>query len=828
MSTAAIRSIPDRQMSSRVLCAHCGLTVSPSLVREGLEHQFCCHGCETVFSTIQSCGLADYYRLRDTTTDVRVRSDVADHAFAEFDDSAFHAVYVRTIGDSRRIELLLENVHCAACVWLVERLPHIVPGVLDARLNLRRKELEVCWQPDAVHLSRIASTLNRLGYQPHPARGVNARESQRREQRRMLSRIAIAGFCAGNVMLLAFALYGGQVDAIEPRFEQVFRVLSMLIACVSLAWPGSVFYRGAIASLRARVPHLDLPIAIALSFGGLWGIVNTVRGTGEIFFDSLTVLVFLLLVGRFIQMRQQAVAADHVELLFAHTPSNAHLVEVDRTRTVPIQALRIGDLIEVRANESIAVDGEIVEGRSDIDTSLMTGESRAIAAEAGTMVTAGTINLTSPIRVRALATGDGTRIARLMRLVADAAERRAPIVTLANRIAIVFTIVVLFLATLTFAIWSSQGLDGAVEHAIALLIVTCPCALGLATPMAMTAAIGRAARHGIMIKGGDALERLSRPSCLILDKTGTITEGSLQVVDWIGNASIRPHVAAIERTSSHPVARALADVSPPADTMMISNIKHTPGAGIAAEIDGSLFLIGSPSYVLNHCLHSNTTLEAAADSAARRGQTPIAIARDGTLQAVAVLADRVRDDSASTIRELASRGWSLSMLSGDDEHVTQYVASLVGIDHQHAIGSVSPEEKLRHIQEFTRPVVMVGDGVNDAAALAAADVGIAVHGGAEASLEAADVYLARPGLGPILAAIDLASCTRRTILICMGVSLTYNFIAASIAMAGHLTALLAAILMPISSLTVVAIASRAGARVTRTLDIDPPLSRSTP
>jgi Cu2+-exporting ATPase len=821
MSSASMSHVPDSLVRRRVACAHCSLPVPPALVRTDLEHQFCCHGCETVFRTIHECGLDDYYRLRDATTDARLRPEANDRTWAEFDDPAFHTVYVRHTGDNKIVELLLEHVHCAACVWLVERLAQILPGVIESRLNLRRRVVTVRWNPEQTSLSRIAMTLNNLGYRPHPARGVNAEASNRREERRMLARIAIAGFCAGNVMLLAFALYGGEIDSIEPRFEALFRWLSMIIAAVALLWPGSVFYRGALASLRARVPHLDLPIAIALSMGGLWGIFNTLRGSGEIFFDSLTVLVFLLLVGRFIQRRQQRIAGDQVELLYALTPSNARLIEPTGVRIVPLQALRTDDQIEVLPNESIAADGLVVDGASNIDTSLLTGESRPMSVEIGSRVAAGTINLSSPIRVRVSATGQDTRVARLMRLVADAAERKAPLLTLANRIALVFTSVVLMLTLLTFALWLPHGIDQAAEHAIALLIVTCPCALGLATPLAMTAAIGRAARAGIMIKGGDALERLAHPAHLVLDKTGTVTHGSLEVERWIGDESLKPIVAAIERHTAHPIARALADLSPADDTIVPANITHHRGAAIEADVLGEHFSIGSPAHVLCHTDHHEPHMTHAIDEATALGQTPVAIARGRTLVALALLADRVRSDSATIVAALKHRGWHVSMLSGDDPRVARHVASQVGIDPDHAFGGIDPEGKVRRIEQGPRPVVMIGDGVNDAAALAAADVGVAVAGGAEASLEAADVYLARPGLGPLLTTLELATSTRRTIVLCMGASLAYNAAAATLAMTGLISALLAAIIMPVSSLTVVAIASRAGARATRTASVAP-------
>ncbi|KAA0216687.1 MAG: heavy metal translocating P-type ATPase [Leptolyngbya sp. PLA3] len=800
---------PRATAAAAAKCTHCGLEVPPVLARTDLSEQFCCQGCETVYRTIHECGLERYYELRDASTNERVRPEVPDHAFAEFDDPAFEAVYVAQQPDGlASVELALEGVHCAACVWLVERLPSVVTGVVESRLNLRTRVVQVRWDPSRVRLSRIADTLTHLGYRPHPARGAGVRQARIRDERRMLARIAIAGFCAGNVMLLAFALYGGVPDGIEPRFETLFRWMSMLIAAVSLAGPGSVFFRGALAALRARAPHLDLPIGLALLIGGLGGTINTIRGSGEIYFDSLTTLVFLLLVGRFIQQRQQRKASDAIELLYAFTPSLAHVVNDDEVRDVPVEALRIGDLIEVRPGELVAADGTLESGHSAIDASLLTGESRPAEVGPGCPLSAGTLNIASPVRLRVESTGPDSRIGRLMRLVADAAERKAPILALTNRIALVFTVVVVVLACVTFGVWVPRGIDQASGHAIALLIVTCPCALGLATPLAMTASIGRAARRGIMIKGSDALERLTHPGVIYLDKTGTVTHGGLTVVQWIGDKAARRLVAALERGSRHPIARALADLD--ADTPAPDSVEHVTGAGVRGVVEGHDVVVGNADFVEQHVHATRGDFAPHFTHAADEGLTPVAVAVDGRVVALALLADDVRPDSRQVVERLQRAGWTVRLLSGDDPRTTRRIGERIGLGASDIFGGVSPERKLAVVSRPGERTVMVGDGVNDAAALAAAGVGIAVHGGAEASLEASDVYLTRPGLGPILETLDLARGTRRVIFGCLGASLTYNSIAATLAVMGLITPIIAAILMPLSSLTVVLIASRAG------------------
>lgn len=815
-------------------CSHCGLNVPEGLVEPGAAAQFCCAGCRTAFEVIHACGLDKYYALRQKmeAAEDRAPSKSTRGRFAEFDDAAFEAVYCRTIEPEAgtpglmACELFLEGVHCAACIWLVEKLPRVCEGVVESRLDLRRGMVRVVWDPRRVKLSRVARALDSLGYPPHPARDAGDRELRRREDRRQLVRLGVAGACAGNVMLLGLALYAGLFDTMDPAYAALFRWSSMAISVVSLLWPGSVFFRSAWSALRTRTMHLDVPIALALGAGGVWGVINTIRGTGEIYFDTLSVLVFLLLVGRFIQHRQQRRSSDAVEMLFSLTPTSALLVEHDdlgagepgATREVSIQSLRAGQTVEVRAGASVPVDGVVVAGLSQVDQSLLTGESRAVTVETGDRVAAGTVNLAATIRVRVEATGAQTRIGRLMSLVQESLDRKAPIVRLADRIAGWFLAGMLGLAALTLGLW--LWLDPArpalaIDHAIALLVVTCPCALGLATPLALTVSIGRAARRGILIKGGGVLQALTQPGTLVLDKTGTLTVGRMRVVRADLDAAARAAVAAIERHSTHPIARAIVETFTAEPMATAGNIRHTLGGGMEGRVAGRDWCIGSPAFIgtrVNGLGTAETTLVADLTAA---GLSPVLAAANGRVVGALGLGDPLRTDSAEAVRALRTVGWNPVILSGDHETVVHAAAEELGVPRASARGGATPEDKLHAVRELVAggdgTTVMVGDGVNDAAALAAATVGIAVHGGAEASLAAADVYLSRPGLSPVVELVDGARRTMRTIKLCLGASLCYNIVAAALCVAGLISPLIAAVIMPASSLTVLGLCVRSGA-----------------
>lgn len=807
MTGVAVRTSDAGGRAAIVACSHCTLPVPAGLVELDSDEQFCCEACRTVYSVIRSCGLDRYYALRDALDEAPARARSTGARYDAFDAPEFLSAHTVERHDGmREVEFHLVGVHCAACVWLVEKLPEIRPGVAIARLDLARSIVRIVWDDSAAALSAIARDLDRLGYPPHPARGAEARAARTREDRRFLVRIAVAGALAGNVMLLAVALYSGLLDAIDTPIESLFRWTSAGLGGLALIWPGSVFFRNAVSAARARAWSLDTPISVALVLGGVAGAVNVVRGAGEIYFDSIAMLVFLLLVGRGLQRAQQRRAAERVDRLYTLTPSTVTLIDGDTERDAPIEAVVPGMILLVRAGATVPVDGVIVSGETDIENAVITGESRPVRRAPGETVNAGAVNVSAPVRVRADAVGDATRLGRIMREVEAAAAAGSRVTALIDRFSGYFLGAVLTTAALTLALWWGRDPGAAVEHAIALLIVTCPCALGLATPLAMTVALGRASRDGVFIKSGDAVESLAKPGLMLLDKTGTITEGAVRVAAWAGDESVRPIVAALEAGSTHPVARALAAEYEDAPQVDARNIRHIPGLGVTGEIGAARIAAGSYEFIASRASVPEWAERARRDALAA-GRTPILIETDGVVTAVAALGDRVRDDAPAALDALRARGWRIGIVSGDEAGIVDAVAAELGGTFETLVGGATPEQKLAIVErEMQRgPVVFVGDGVNDAPALAAATVGVAVHGGTEASLAAADVYLTRAGLTPIVELVGGSSRAMGVVRRNVAASLSYNVVAASLAVAGLVSPLLGAVLMPLSSLTVLSL-----------------------
>jgi Cu2+-exporting ATPase len=756
--------------------------------------------------------LDEYYVLqRAFASGSLERAHSTSRRFEEFDDAAFQSRYCRQEGPAMRsVVLVLQGVHCAACVWLVEKLPLIMPGIAESSTHLSRRTLRLVWNPAQIRLSDIARRLASFGYIPHALTEHAAEVVRRAEDRRFLVRIAVAGALAGNVMLLAFALYGGVFHGIESQYYHAFRWLSMALALIALVWPGNLFFRGAINAIRARTAQMDVPIAVGLAAGMAWSCAATVRGIGEVYFDSVTLLVFLLLVGRWIQLGQQRRSRDAISLLFSMTPRHARVLEAGTVREVLTESLHVDQIVEIRAGETVPIDGVITAGESSFNLAWLTGESAPVHRHVGDTIQAGSVNIGGLIHARVESTGESTRAGRLMRFVEESAQRRAPIVRIADRIAGHFVIAVLALAALTMLLWSQVSPTRAIEHAMALLIITCPCALGLATPLAMVAAIGRAARRGILIKGGEVLEALARNRGIVfLDKTGTLTDGCVEVRQWHGPAELKHVVAAIEVKCAHPVAAALSRLDDK-EAMHHDGLRDVEslGNGVAAVVDGVRWVIGTRSCMASHAVAMPAWACDIERQWTHAGLSPVFIAVDGHVQAAAGVGDAIRPNSADVVAKLRGMGWQVAVLSGDHPDVVRRVGAEIGLAPNECMGGVSPEEKLRVVERAVRDraVVMVGDGINDAAALSAATVGVAVRGGAEASLASADVYLNTWGLESLVQLLRGSQHTFRVIKRGLLVSLSYNVVGSVLAMAGLIDPIVAAVLMPTSSLTVIALA----------------------
>ncbi len=546
---------------------------------------------------------------------------------------------------------------------------------MNAHVRMNDHSLDVVYDPQKVRLSEIGRFLSKLGYRVAPLTATRKQELFDQESRQQLIRIAVAGFCAANAMWIAVALYAGHFSGMLEEHHHILHFAGVALSVISVAFPGRVFFQGAWASIKTRTPHMDLPIAIGLGVGAVAGTVVAITGQGEAYFDSVAMLVFLLLVGRWIQFRQQRKAIDAIAMLMRLTPRYANRI-CDNNTTQKVNAdLLEPTIIFACCRRNLSADGVIVKGQTEVDRALITGESIPVQRFVNDEVEAGSCNVSSVVDVCVTAGGNHTRIGKLAGLIEEAAVRRAPIVQLADAVGGRFVIGLLCISVLTFATWSYFSLAQAVSSTVALLIVACPCALALATPLAVSIAVGRSAKRGILIRGGDSLERVDEPGTIWFDKTGTLTQGRMVVREWFGSDDLLASVAALEKDSEHAIARAIVNYANlhNVEDRQADQVKRVAGAGVEGYVHNELLQVGNLGFMLHSNVQVSDNITQRYRETAAAGCTPIVVARQGIAEGVIGLGDVLRPESQTLVEGLKRSGWQVGILSGDH---TETVARL--------------------------------------------------------------------------------------------------------------------------------------------------------
>jgi Cu2+-exporting ATPase len=806
----------------------------------GRERDFCCTGCKSVCEAIFAAGLEGYYR-RTPEGEIFGPPPEVPKDLALFDLDSVQEEFTDTASEIRDINLLVEGIHCAACVWLIEKGLCAMPGVEDARVNLTGRRLRVRWDNGRLKLSRILRRLADLGYAAAPFDPESSEGAIGRENRAMLYRMAWAGFAMMNLMWISIALYAG---ADQGEFRGLFQWLGFAIATPTLLYSGGPFFRAAWSGLRTGHLSMDLPIAIGVTTTYLYSLYVTlgISSIGDVYWDTVVNFLFVILVGRYLEAISRRRAVASTQRLLDLQPKVATRLDGTgngKESIVPIRALKVGERVLVRPGERIPVDGEVIAGVSGVDESMLTGESKPVAKSIGDQVVAGTINGAGVLTVRIGALLRETALGRIIRLVEDAQASKAPIQRLADRIVPWFVAATLGLATLTFVIWMRVDVEVAVMAATAVLIITCPCAFGMATPMAVAVATGLGASRGILIKNGAVLERLSSIDHFVFDKTGTLTAGRPVVTAWATPAEgwhspedpatemgvevrgVLRRLQALERMSEHPIAAAIIDFCEQADIersgIAVDAVEVAPGLGIKGQVDGLQILAGTGDWLVRNGVSLWN-----ADRVGTGSLVHCAVNGEEVLRLD--IADPLRPDAARVIGRMRERGIRVTLLTGDRRETAEAIAAQLGGGQGgiEVIAEVLPEDKDRVIADLQRNgrrVAMVGDGVNDAPALVRADVGIAMGSGTDVSIASADIVLMSSELGRVEEAAYLSRRTLRTIRQNIGISVVYNLIMVPLAMAAVITPLIAAISMPLSSLAVIGNSARIRTVFSRGADV---------
>ncbi|SFN60456.1 heavy metal translocating P-type ATPase [Dokdonella immobilis] len=808
-------------------CFHCGEPnpAAPVVLArvQGRERAVCCPGCKAAAEWIDTLGLGDYYRLR---SEPALRSDL-DFDYSAWDRPALRRLHVReAAADRAEVIVLVDGLRCSACAWLIERAMRGTPGVLDVGVNALARRVVLGFDPRQVALSGLLTALARLGYAPHPLTAEMIDSQRQRESRDAMKRLAVAGLGTMQAMMMAVALYAGVFDGIDPAVREFFRWLGFLVATPVVLYSAQPFFRGALREWRSRRLSMDTPVALAIGLIYAASLVGVIVGGHEIYFDSVSMFVLFLLLGRHLAMRARHRAGDVVDALSRLQPALAERREAAGFVSVAVHELEAGDIVRVASGAAIPADGELRDRSCRIDESLLSGESTPVRRDPGQSVIAGSLVIDGPIEIVVRRIGADTVLAGIVRMVTQAASERPRLARVADARAARFVLRVLGVTVLTALAWTWFDPARALPAALAVLVVSCPCAFALAVPAALTRAVAVLAERGVLVVDADALEALATADRFVFDKTGTLTEPSFDREDIeIRRGTLDDALgiaAALEQGSTHPLALALRRMAASAPVRSAERLRQIAGAGVEGDVGGIHYRLGREEFALAGGASEFVTQSDALVLADESGE----IARF-------VVGEQPRADAAGLIRGLMAQGIACEILSGDCRTRVDAVADRLGIGDR--LAKASPADKLARLEalrEAGHVVAMVGDGINDAPVLAGADVAIAIGNGSAMAHAASGILLASSRIDTLLEARRIAGEMLVRLKQNLAWALAYNLAVVPVAAIGWVPPWLAAIGMSASSIVVILNSLRIGRRPsgpasTAALAVDKPAREAT-
>jgi len=787
-------------------CYHCGerLPDGQMIVASinNIEHPMCCLGCKAVAEFIAASGFDAFYKHRDRPSDdLNLTPEETD--WTKYDLEDLQVRYVHSEGKYSEATIDIGGMYCSACVWLLDTALSRVGGLQSIDVNPVTRRAVISWDSDNLLFSDVLTSIAQIGFKPSPVAAGVATDPQDAEYRVALKRLIVAAAAGMQAMMFAVALYAGDYFGIDRDIEKFLRTISLLVTLPIVFYSARPFFASAWRGLIARSPGMDLPVSIAIGAAFIASTWATWSDRGEIYFDSVAMFVFFLSASRFLEMRAKHRTDDQALALRSLLPDTVEQVVNGVSRTIGIDQLRVGDSVNVKLGDVMPADGEIRLGALLVDESMLTGESQPIRRASGAKVFAGGLVRQGNATVTITNAGASTSLAEIGRMLERAKADRPPIALLADRVASYFVVAVLVLTTIAGTAWTTIDPSRAFEVALATLVVTCPCALAIATPAAIAAATTRLSRSGFLLVRARILEVINRARVIVFDKTGTLTEGQPVILETQRlsdnapeNRTLLAIMAEIENASEHVLARAFLPWHIPG-RYEISDINLVPGAGVEACIDGIVYRIGHAGFVAGS---GDVEFDLPEDNVA----TFVFLGREHEVLARFDIGDKLRHDARESIRALQSAGYHTVIASGDRESAVASIANQLGIDEFYA--RMTPAEKLALVRRFRgegETVVMVGDGVNDAPVLAAADASIALDAGTALARASADAVSLGRNLDVIVTATRIARETRQIIKQNLAWAVTYNVIAVPLAVTGMLAPWMAAIGMSLSSLMVV-------------------------
>lgn len=804
-------------------CYHCD---EPILAQEqffaiidGTPRPMCCLGCQAVATAIDEAGLQSYYQYRakpGVRQDQLIPAELAH--YNAFDLEEVQQDFVHHDDSYNRVSLSIEGITCAACAWLIEHKLKYQSGIQSIQVNSTTERALVSWDPAKIKLSEILTLISKIGYQAAPFQVDQQEVRAQQQSRKFLLRLGLAGFATMQVMMLALALYAGYFTYLDDEYRDYFRWVSMIFAAPVVFYSAAPFYFSAFRAILTGHLNMDLSVSIAICGAYIASCIATINGTGEVYFESVTMFTFFLLLGRYFEQKARQRASINSSNLHKLTPHVAHKKTGESFEEVAAKSLVIGDIYLVKPGETVAVDGVVYMGHSSVNESMLTGEQHPVDKPIGCSVFAGTINIDHPIEVKVTATGQQQLVNEIIRLQEEASNNKPKIAYHVDTISNYFTWVILIISLITYIVWKIYWPEDAFWVTLSVLVATCPCALALATPTAITCSIGRFSRIGVIVRNANVFEVLPKLTQIVFDKTGTLTCGQINLASMtnythldnnhdnkkFSDSTLRAIAAGLEQHSLHPISSAF---KPYVDAKIyVTDTKNWVGKGLKGVMNGQDFAIGSAEFLVELGVDMNTvaTNQTVDDNQASALKLPaVYLAQDRRLLAQFILTDRLRDDAKETVNRLKLMGYQLAIASGDSSAEVTSIAKQLNITDINQ--GMSADGKLELIKKKQQHdiVAMFGDGINDAPVLAGADLSVAMGSGAALTKSAADLILLGDELVRFTQAITLANKTSRIIKQNLYWALLYNLFIIPLAVTGHVAPYIAALGMSLSSLLVV-------------------------
>lgn len=790
-------------MVAPLSCYHCGLPVltgdafTAVVLKE--PRVFCCPGCQAVAQTIIAGGLESYYLHRsESSSNPEALPGVLPDELLLLDREDIQKPFVSVSGKTSETKLLIEGITCAACGWLIEKHLKQLPGVIDTSLNLSNHRLSIQWDAEQIVLSELLKTIRHIGYAAHPWQPDTVSQQMQVDNKRALRKLGVAGLLWMQVMMASMATWPEFNLDLSEGMDRLLRWVSLILTTPIVFYCSSEFFHGALRDLRTR--HLTMDVSVSLAIAGAYaaGIWSTLTGQGDLYFDAAGMFALFLLSGRYLERRARERTSAATSQLVNLLPASCLRLNADgSSERILLSELLKGDQLLVPPGSLIPADGRIASGISSIDESLLTGEYLPLAKKPGDTVVAGTLNIEGPLTIDVLALGEETQLSAIVRLLERAQSLKPRLAELADTVAQWFLISVLLIAAVVGLIWMQIDSSRAFWIVLSLLVATCPCALSLATPTALTAATGSLHKLGLLITKSHVLESFQQVDTVIFDKTGTLTEGKLTLkqistLAQLSETQCLELAAALESHSEHPIARAFGRT-----TTIANDVQSAPGLGLEGWVNGQQLRIGRPDYVSALGNYPAPEMPSQAGQWLLLGDSQHALAWFA-------LDDKLREDAPALLETCRARGWQVLLLSGDSSPMVQQIAKELQITD--ARGGLTPDDKLQVLKELHsqgRHVLMLGDGVNDVPVLAAADISIAMGSASDLAKTTADAILLSNRLSSLVSALTVAQKTRRVIIENLTWATLYNGLVIPFAAVGWVTPGWAAFGMSISSLLVV-------------------------